>query len=65
MQLTVNETPVLPGDDKILARRNLGRELRPTRADMLRLYREDFVKPSLEAVCKGNCIYCDSDGGVG
>jgi wyosine [tRNA(Phe)-imidazoG37] synthetase (radical SAM superfamily) len=50
-----------PSNEGILARRSLGSERRPTRSDMLLFYSGQFVKPSTDTVCKGNCIYCDSD----
>jgi hypothetical protein len=45
----------------VMSRRLLKHEKRPTRADMLRAIAEGHRKSVGETVCKGQCIYCDSD----
>jgi hypothetical protein len=51
----------LGSDNSILSRRALSKESRPTRENMMSFFRGEFLKPSSDTVCKGNCIYCDSD----
>lgn len=67
MQQVISNLAVITDDDTIVARRIISRESRPTRVDMLRLYRGGFAKPRADTELMGYCDHCESDdgGGVG
>ena len=62
MEPRFNQESLLLEND-CLTPRKLRREVRPNRQDLLRLLALGPPNVRAEAVCKGQCIYCDSDGG--